>query len=91
MESANPLQQKDIDFLKQEVADLKRTSSDGFMAIHLKLDVMSENFARRDEIKLSFDIRDKQIEEIRDNIKWIARLIVGAVILALLSVIFTHK
>lgn len=81
------LQQKDIDFLKSEVQDLKRETRDGFIAVNLKLDVISENFAKKGDVDKMFEARDEAIKDLQDNQRWVTRIIIGSVILALLGVV----
>jgi hypothetical protein len=87
MDVENQLLKQDTEYLKKEVAELKKTTSDGFLAINLKLDIMAEKYVRREEIDRELERLDKDISSIEDNIKWVVRAIVGLFITALGAII----
>ena len=77
--------------LDKSVAIL-RTELKGFMGeMNRRIDVVDgtikESLGKYATVEMLKE-RDEQIADIRSNIKWAARLIVGAVILAALTLIF---
>lgn len=49
--------------------------------------------AQADALKVQMDVQEKRIHELEDDKKWLYRLIVGAVILAVIGLVFatTHQ
>jgi len=98
MNEINPLQQKDIDYLKIEVQDLKKSMNEGFNAVHLKLDVMSENFVRHPELQSFADLYDEKLDNLKEEIndiqedkKWIIRVVGVIIITAIIGLVITVK
>lgn len=85
------LNQQAITFLKDEVEKLAQAMIKGFQDINSKLEVLSEHYVRRDELDRNLATRDKEIEELKSNQRWVARSIIGVVITALLGLIILNK
>jgi hypothetical protein len=102
MDVENQLLKQDTEYLKKEVAELKKQTSDGFMAINLKLDIMAEKYVRREEVDREFERveekmargleeHEKDLTKIEENIKWVVRSIIALFITALGAIIFINK
>lgn len=90
-ETDNLLQQKDIDYLAKEVAELKQTMATGFALIHTKLEIFNENYVKRVELDTILKTRDERLDSMQNNVTWIVRTIIGSIVLGLISVVFMNK
>lgn len=90
-EMQNQLQQKDIDYLTKEVAEIKKTVNEGFAAIQAELRIMSDSYVKREELDRELKVRDQAIKNTEDNIRWVVRSIIGIVIAAVVGFVITHK
>lgn len=90
-EAENQLQQKDIDYLAKEVAELKATMNTGFALVYTKLDMFYENYVKRTDLDLILKSRDEKVEDLRSNQKWVVRAVIGIVITAIMGTIILYK
>ena len=84
------LNQKDIVYLKEAINELKTATTNGFANVNVRLDIMTETFIKREELYRELSDRDKEIEALKDNQKWVVRTIIGVVLVALISLLIVN-
>ena len=84
------LNQKDIVYLKEAINELKTATTNGFANVNVRLDIMTETFIKREELYRELADRDKEIEALKDNQKWVVRTIIGVVLVALISLLIVN-
>jgi len=85
------LNQKDIQYLKESINELKVATTSGFAAVNVRLDFMAEHYIKREELDRELVDRDDEIKSLKDNQKWVVRTIIGFILVAGLSIIITTK
>ena len=91
MEMETQLLKQDTEYLKREVAELKKATAEGFMAINVKLDIMSDKYVRREELAREIEQVDEAIKKIESNQTWVVRVIIGLVLTAIVGIVITNK
>ena len=87
----NLLTQKDIDYVKRDLADLKVQMTNGFNQIHTKLELMAENYVRKTEMDEKVKDLVEEIGDLKDNQKWVVRTIITLVIGSIMGLITIVK
>ena len=85
------LQQKDINYLTKEVEALKQTLTQGLNSINTKLEVMSDHYVKREEMNEKIKPLREDLDEVKANLTWGIRIVIGAVILAILGLVLISK
>lgn len=92
MNDVNPLQQKDIDYLKDGLKELKDTVAAGFVRLDNKLD--SLDFYKKSEVDkevLRLEGKIKEVEErignTETNISRVVWIVIAAVVIAVLGLL----
>jgi len=85
------LNQKDIAHMQEAISELKATVVNGFSAVNVRLDFMTEHFIKRDELDRELKELKEEITALQDNQKWVVRTIVGFVIVAILGLVIINN
>ena len=85
MNSENELQQKDIDNLTNTISRIEKTMETGFTSVNTRLDIMNENFVKKDVLDDKFKYMQNEIDELKDSNKWLFRTIASVVIGIIIS------
>ena len=83
MESLNKQQ---IEFLKEQITDLKREMTAGFATINAKLELLNDGYVKKDEFHIHCT-EAKETYATREEIKPIRQLVFGAAGLILVAVV----
>ena len=91
MNSENELQQKDIDNLTNTISRIEKTMETGFTSVNTRLDIMNENFVKKDVLDDKFKYMQNEIDELKDSNKWLFRTIASVVIGIIISAVLIIK
>lgn len=89
----------DIEWLKKSQAEIKAEMRGGFESLANKLDLYNDRFetkenAQREYDKLNLEIKSRavkeDVDEIQSTLVWLNRIVIGAVILAILGFVMTN-
>lgn len=80
--------------LAYRVGQLEKATSEGFIRLENKLDVLRDGFVSHEQlaeqVKLGDQVHadhERRIKKLEDNNTWLVRLVVGAVILAAVALV----
>ncbi len=83
---------QEFDNLKSEVDNIKKEINESMkllQAIDKKIDVIDQKLATAEEIdNLKLNPMQKEIDEIKDNNKWIWRTVIGTILTIVIKIIF---
>jgi hypothetical protein len=88
MESLN---KQEIGFLKEQINRLEASMTLGFATINAKLELMTDNYVKREELRATIKPIKDDVEGLMDDRKWAVRIVFGVIITAILGVIITIK
>lgn len=89
----------DIEWLKKSQAEIKAEMKGGFDSLAAKLDLYNERFETKDNAnrqysRLEAEIKSRaaktDLDEIKGTLVWLNRIVIGAVVLAILGFVITN-
>ena len=94
--SLDELQQKDIEYMKDNIARIEKRLDNGFEDIKQQIILMGNTFVRQDvhdridkELKVKNETLERRIESIEASNRWLFRTVISTVIGLLATVVLT--
>ena len=87
MSDMESLNKQEIGFLKEQIERLERRVDAGFATITAKLEILTEQYVKIEEVKEMIKPLANDIESLQSDRQWAVRIVLGTVITAILGTV----
>jgi len=91
MSDMESLNKQEINFLKEQIKDLKTRMDEGFDKLNAKLEILIEGYVKRDEMEKAVAALEKEIDGLQSNWTWLVRTIIGTIVVAAIGAVIAFK